>query len=457
MMPLWDSDALRAATGGTVPDGVAVTGISIDTRSLRPGDLFVALRDARDGHDFVLAAFAAGAACALVDRNVAGGPTLRVTDTLQGLTDLGAAGRARAGARVVAVTGSVGKTSTKEMLAAGLTACGPTHASVASFNNHWGVPVTLARMPADAAFAVIEIGMNTRGEIAPLSRLAHPDVVMITTIAPAHLGRLGSMEAIAEEKADILAGLAPDGTAVFPADNEWSPLLRRRAEAAGARLLTFGESVDADARLTEWTGGADTQSFRALIFGADLHVTLPVPGRHMGLNALAAIVAAGALGADPARFAAGLAAFSALAGRGARVVLPLPGGEALLLDESYNANTASIRAALAVLAAQPARRRIAVLGDMLELGEDAPVMHAGLAPDAAAAADLIFSCGPEMRRLHDALPPNKRGTHAPDSAALAPIVAEALQPGDVILVKGSLGSRMSAVVRALQTVQGAAA
>lgn len=461
MTPLWDSETLRAATGGTVPDGVAATGVSIDTRGLVPGDLFVALRDSRDGHDHVPAAFAAGAACALVDRDVPGGPLLRVPDTLRGLTDLGAAGRARASARVVAVTGSVGKTSTKEMLAAGLAACGTVHAAAASHNNHWGVPLTLSRLPRDADHAVVEVGMNTRGEIAPLSRLARPDVAVITIIAPAHLGRLGSMEAIAEEKADILAGLAPQdgeggGTAVFPADGEWAALLRRRAEAAGARLLTFGDAADADGRMADWRGDAESQSFRALLPGGDLRVDLPVPGRHMGANALASLLAATVLGADPARFAAGLASFSALAGRGARVRIALPDGEATLLDESYNANTASIRAALAVLAAQPATRRIAVLGDMLELGDAAAAMHAGLAPDTAV-ADLVFTCGPEMRRLHDAIPANRRGTHAADSATLAPIVAAALRPGDVVLVKGSLGSRMAAVVHAIRTVQGAPA
>ena len=449
MTALWDSAALRAATGGTVPDGIAVTGLSLDSRSIAPGDLFVALRDARDGHDFVGSALHAGAACAMVDRDLPG-PALRVADTLRGLTDLGAAGRARARAKVVAVTGSVGKTTTKEMLAAGLAACGTVHAAQASHNNHWGVPLTLARLPPDADYAVCEVGMNTRGEIAPLSRLARPDVALVTIIAPAHLGRLGSMEAIAEEKGDILAGLAPGGAAIMPASGEGAAILHRRAGEAGARLVTFG-----DAQLADWHGDAASQSFRAVLPGGTVPVRLPIPGRHMALNAVAAILAARELGADPARFAEGLATFAPLAGRGARVALPLPHGEAILLDESYNANTASTRAALAVLATQPAARRIAVLGDMLELGDDAPAMHAGLAPDAAA-ADLVFACGPEMRRMFDALPPAKRGAHAADSAALAPIVAEAVRPGDVILVKGSLGSRMAAIVRALRNGQGAA-
>jgi len=448
MTPLWDSAGLRAATGGEVPDGLAVTGVSIDSRGVGPGELFVALRDARDGHDFVPDALARGAALAMVDRDVPGAPLLRVGDTLAGLTALGAAGRARAAGRFVAVTGSVGKTSTKEMLAAGLAACGSVHAAVASYNNHWGVPLTLARMPAASDYGVIEVGMNTRGEIAPLSRLARPHVAVITTIAPAHLGRLGSIEAIAEEKADIVAGLEPGGVAVLPADGPQAALLRRRAEAAGVSVVTFGEG--GDARLVGWEGGAERQSFRVALRGDEFAVTLGVPGRHMAMNAAASIAAAQALGADPVRFSEGLSTFSALAGRGARVAIPLPGGNATLLDESYNANTVSMRAALAVLAAQTGKRRVAVLGDMLELGDEGAAMHAALASDAADAADIVFTSGPQMAALHAALPAGRRGAHAPDSAALAPVVAETLRAGDAVLVKGSLGSRMALVVRAIK-------
>ncbi|WP_159347508.1 UDP-N-acetylmuramoyl-tripeptide--D-alanyl-D-alanine ligase [Roseomonas harenae] len=460
---LWEAASLRAATGGAVREGVSVSGVSIDSRGVGPGELFVALRDARDGHDFVGDALARGAGCAMVDRDVPGlgadAPLLHVGDTLAGLTALGAAGRARSAARFVAVTGSVGKTSTKEMLAAGLSACGAVHAATASYNNHWGVPLTLARMPLGAAFGVIEIGMNTRGEIAPLSRLARPHVAVVTTIAPAHLGRLGSLEIIAEEKADIVAGLEPGGVAVLPAEGPQAGLLRRRAEEAGVRVITFGEGAGVDARLAGWEGGADRQSFRVVLGGSEIAVSLGVPGRHMAMNAVAALAAAQALGADRARFADGLAGFAALAGRGARVPVPVPGGTALLLDESYNANTTSMRAALAVLAAQKGMRRIAVMGDMLELGDEGVAMHAALAEDAAASADLVFTCGPQMAALHDALPAARRGAHAADSAALAPIVADALRAGDAVLVKGSLGSRMAVVVRAIKAsgAQGAAA
>ncbi|MFC7735289.1 UDP-N-acetylmuramoyl-tripeptide--D-alanyl-D-alanine ligase [Roseomonas sp. GCM10028921] len=453
---LWDSASLREATGGALPDGATVTGVSIDSRSTGAGDLFIALRDARDGHDFVPDALARGAACAMVDREIPGaGPLLRVGDTLAGLTALGTAGRARCPARFVAVTGSVGKTSTKEMLAAGLSACGAVHAAAASYNNHWGVPLTLARMPVSAEYGVIEVGMNTRGEIAPLSRLARPHVAVITTIAPAHLGRLGSMEAIAEEKADITAGLEPGGVAVLPAEGPQAGLLRRRAEEAGARVVTFGKG--GDVRLESWEGGPESQSFRVALGGEGFDVALGVPGRHMAMNAVAALAAARALGADPRRFAEGLAGFAALAGRGARVLIPVQGGAVLLLDESYNANTTSMRAALAVLAAQKGMRRVAVMGDMLELGDEGVAMHAALAADAAGCADVVFTCGPQMAALHAALPAGSRGAHAEDSAALAQIVADALRAGDAVLVKGSLGSRMAGVVRAIRALDHAGA
>ncbi|MHB0705733.1 UDP-N-acetylmuramoyl-tripeptide--D-alanyl-D-alanine ligase [Roseomonas mucosa] len=456
--PLWSSEELREATGGSIPEGIAATGLSIDTRSLQPGDLFIALRDQRDGHDFVAAALDSGAAAAMVDRLPPEvpeqAPLLRVADTLAGLAALGAAARARSTARFAAVTGSVGKTTTKEMLRQGLAALAPTHAAVASYNNHWGVPLTLARQPRDAAYAVIEIGMNNRGEIAPLARLARPEVTVITIIAAAHVGHLGSEAEIAEEKADILAGIAPGGTAVFPADGPHAARLAERAREAGARLVSFGEAERADIRLLDWQGTATGSIAHLSLHGMRLGLKLPVPGRHMALNALAALGAAEALGADPVRFLAALEGFSPTAGRGQRQAIPLEeGGEFLLLDESYNANTASVAAALAVLTAQPTPppgRRIAVLGDMLELGEHGPDLHRSLAPAAAAAADLVYCCGPLMRGLFEALPPGKRGAHAPDSASLAPVLASAVRSGDAVMVKGSLGSRMATVVAALK-------
>ncbi|MEO9190161.1 MAG: UDP-N-acetylmuramoyl-tripeptide--D-alanyl-D-alanine ligase [Acetobacteraceae bacterium] len=448
--PLWTAAALAEATAGTLSTPFEATGVSIDTRTLAPGDLFIALRGENgDGHANVAEAFARGAAGAMVHADTSAGPTLRVDDTLAGLTRLGAAGRARFAGRVAAITGSVGKTTTKEMLRVALAAQGATHAAVFSYNNHWGVPLTLARLPENAAFCVAEIGMNQPGEIAPLARLVAPHVAVITTIAAAHVGNLGSVEAIAREKAAILHGLEAGGIAVLPADSPHLPLLL--AEAGNARIVTFGAASSADARLIEARADTDGTTLEAWIDGHSVHVRLAAPGRHMAMNALAALAGADALGADVARAARALQGFAAVAGRGARRTIPVAGGTAVLIDESYNANTASVRAALSVLALQPGARRIAVLGDMLELGTYGPAEHTALAPDAAI-ADLVFTCGPFMRELHDIIPRARRGAHADDSAALAAIVARAIRPGDVVLVKGSLGSRMKLVVSALDQI-----
>ena len=477
MRPLWTAAELEAATGGRFTVPFDADGVSIDSRTVAPGELFVALvGENGDGHAHVADALARGAAGAMVAQGwvrpapgahgaptspasgrgewgagaaaEGGVPLLVVDDTLAGLTRLGAAGRARFGGRVAAITGSVGKTTTKEMLRGILAARGPTHAAVASYNNHWGVPLTLARLPADAAFCVAELGMNHAGEIEPLARLARPQVAVITAIAAAHIGNLGSLEAIADEKAAILRGLEPGGAAVLPAD---SPLLGRLLAALPApalRVLTFGTAAGADARLLGATEEPDGIALHATVLGETIRLRLAAPGRHMALNALAALAAAAALGVPPEAGAAALEGFAPIAGRGARRPIALPGDTALLLDESYNANTASMRAALAVLALQPGRR-IAVLGDMLELGQAGPAEHAALAPDVIAAATCVFACGELMRHLCAALPPTLPVVHAPDSAALAGIVASAIRPGDTILVKGSLGSRMRLVVSAL--------
>jgi len=453
--PLWTASALRAATGGTLAGEANVTGVAIDSRAVQPGDLFVALRDARDGHDFAPAALAQGAAAAMVDRAVDGAPLLMVGDTLAGLAALGAAGRARSTARIVAVTGSVGKTTTKDMLRHGLQGFGAVHAAVASYNNQWGLPLTLARMPQAADFGVLEIGMNHRGEIAPLARLAAPHAAVITQIGAAHIGHLGSLAEIAAEKADILAGLAPGGVAVLPRDSEFFSMLAARAAEAGATVLSFGEHAQADIRLLRAECGPLCSTAEIAVRGAAMALRLGAPGRHLVLNALAATGGALALGADAARFVQALAEFRPGAGRGARVALPLAGGgEALLLDESYNGQPPAMRAALAVLGTQRAARRIAVLGDMRELGEHGPALHAGLLPDVLGNADLVFCCGPLMRALSDALPGGLRGGWAETSEALAPVVRDALRDGDVVLVKGSLGTRMAAVVGALKS-QGA--
>ncbi len=461
--PLWTTEEIAAATGGHGPGGIAVRGVSIDSRSIAPGDLFVALRDARDGHDFVADALARGAAAALVDRDPPGiaadAPLLRVAETLQGLAVLGMAGRARMPGRVAAVTGSVGKTGTKDMLRLALGALGPTHAAVASYNNHWGVPITLARMPRETAFAVIEIGMNNPGEIAPLARMARPHAICVTQIGEAHIGHMGSLDAIAEEKGAIAAGLEPGGTAVLNRDTPFFPRLAEIARIHGAaHILGFGRDAAADVRLLDATTGPEGTRARIDLAGRVVDVVLPgAIGTHHAMNACAALGMVAALGVDVAIAAAALAGYAPGAGRGEAREIALPGGgKALLVDESYNAAVPAMRAALATLALRPAKgRRVAVLGDMRELGEFSAQLHASLAPDAAA-ADLVFCCGPEMARLYALLPAGKRGAHAPDSASLAPVVREALQDGDVVLVKGALGSRMKLIVEALTAASGEA-
>ena len=456
MIALWTAHDLLEATGGTMGTPFVATGVSIDTRTIQPGDLFVALHgEMGDGHGFVADALAKGAAGAMVHRHVPNvGPVLLVDDTLAGLHRLGGYARERYSGRLVAVTGSVGKTTTKEMLRTILTAFGRTHAAVASYNNQWGLPLTLARMPPDAEFCVAEIGMNHAGEIAPLARLARPHVAVITAVEKAHIGFLGSIEAIADEKAEILRALEPGGVAVLPAD---TPLLPRlRAAAGSARVVTFGAAPTADARLVGLQMDADGSDVAAEVEGQPVTFRLNAPGRHMAMNALAALAAAGHLArrAEEAaeRSGAGevLQRFAPVIGRGARRQIALAGGTALLLDESYNGNPASMRAALAVLRLQPARRRIVVLGDMLELGDAGPAEHRALAVEVAASADHLFACGPLMRDLFAAVPAAIRVAHTRDSASLAPILARFVTAGDAVLIKGSLGSRMKLVVNALE-------
>jgi UDP-N-acetylmuramoyl-tripeptide--D-alanyl-D-alanine ligase len=455
MTRLWTPSDLIRATGGTLRVPFAARGLSIDTRTVRPGDLFVALvGENRDGHAYVADALARGAAGALVHQPLADqpddAPFRLVGATLVGLRGLARFARARFTGRLVAVTGSVGKTTTKEMLRTVLAAQGRTHAAEASYNNHWGVPLTLARLPPNAAFCVAEIGMNHAGEISPLARLARPHVALVTSVERAHVGHLGGIEAIADEKGSIAEGLEPGGTVILPAD---SLLLNRlRAAAAGRTIVTFGAAESADARLLSAVPDAEGSDVTARIAAQELRFRLPAPGRHMAMNAVAALAAAASLGADASAGARALETFAPVAGRGARRRIPLPDGQALLLDESYNASAASVRAALAVLRLQPATRRIAVLGDMLELGAEGPAEHASLAPDVVASADQLFACGPLTKILFDAVPATVRGAHAPDAAALAPIVAGAIAPGDAILIKGSLGSRMKLVVAAIETI-----
>ncbi len=440
---LWTSAELRAATGGTLPADVAVQRVGFDSRQVQAGDLFVALRAARDGHEFVPAAVAAGAAAVMVDHG--DDPRgLCVPDTLAALQALGAGARARSGAKIAAVTGSVGKTTTKEMLRVALAAFGPTHAAAASFNNHIGVPTTLANMPRDAAFAAIEIGMNNRGEIAPLARLARPHVALITNIGTAHLGRLGTREELAAEKGDILLGLEPGGTAVLPADSDFFTMLRARAP----RVLSFGTAPQADFRILSYTAGAEDGLAHLATPLGEIELRLSAPGQHLAENAAAVLAAVHALGLDITRAARALAGFGTGAGRGQR--RPILGGTAMLLDESYNASSASVQAALAVLKAQKGRR-VAILGDMLELGEHGPAMHLALAGAVARSADIVHTVGPLMGAMLATLQPGLRGHAEADSATLAPLARKGLRAGDAVLVKGSLGMRMAIIIQALDT------
>lgn len=460
--PLWTVEALVEATAaaaeGPLPQGI--TGISIDSRTVGDGEAFFAITgDTHDGHDFVAAALRGGASVAAVaadrrDCAPADAPLLVVDDVLAALGAVARAARLRSPGRVVAVTGSVGKTSTKEALALALGACGETHASSASFNNHWGVPLSLARMAATAHYGVFEIGMNHAGEITPLVHMVRPHVAIITTVEPVHLQHFSSVEAIADAKAEIFCGLDAGGAAVIWRDNPHYDRLTRRAREAGVdNVVAFGEHPDAATRLVNCVLHPDCSTVEALILGEAVTYKVGTPGRHHVINSLAVLTAVRLLGADLARAAVALARQAPAAGRGTRIALEFATGRALLIDESYNANPTSMRAALTVLGQAPlgpGGRRIAVLGDMLELGPGAEDLHRDLA-DAVRqhGIDLVFCAGPLMAALWEALPPARRGGYAATAADLEPKVAEAIRPGDAVMVKASNGSRMGPLVKAL--------
>ena len=463
MSALWTIDdmaaAMRAGKSGALP--VGVSGLSIDSRSLAKGEAFFAIKgDNRDGHDFVEAALKSGAGLAVVARDQRGhfaadAPLLIVTDVLEALRDLARTARARSHAKVIAVTGSVGKTSTKEALRLALGADGETHASAASYNNHWGVPLSLARCPASVKYAVFEIGMNHAGEITPLTKLVRPHVAIVTAIAPVHLEYFGSLKKIADAKAEIFDGLEPGGAAVLNRDNRQYTQLARAAEAAGVkRIVSFGASAKADARLVRHSLHAECSTVQARILGEPVTYKLGAPGRHLVLNSLAVLAAAAMVGADLALAALALNNLKPAAGRGVRATLRLPRGSALLIDESYNANPASMAAAIALLGHAPVGghgRRIAVLGDMLELGVQGTALHRALAePIEAAGVDLVFCSGPLMHALWEALPSGRRGGYAETAVGLEPAVLAAIRAGDAVMVKGSLGSKMGPIVKALE-------
>lgn len=462
---LWTFEDLVAASGGTA-DGAPtqeITGFSIDTRTLAAGEVFVALVDQRDGHAFVTAAFERGAAAAIVADHYQRAPgdeaLIRVDDPLRALERIGVAARARLApeGRVIAVTGSAGKTGTKEMLRASLSRFGPTHAADKSFNNHWGVPLTLARMPAGTRYAVFEIGMSHAGEITPLTRMVRPHIAIVTNVLPVHVGNFADGEiGVANAKAEVFAGLEPGGTAIVLQDSPHIARLLAAAEAAGGRVLTFGTGPESDLRLVasepDGTAGAGQRVQAAFKDGKTVSFPLGVPGIHIATNALAAVLALRAAGCDADRSIGTLSDLRAADGRGARWRFALDGGELLLIDESYNANPASMAAAMTTAAAARSadgQRLIFVLGDMLELGDAAGALHVGLAP-LAERADQVFAAGPNMKRLFEVLPVDKRVQWGAKSDDLVAPVLATLRAGDIVMVKGSFGSRMAPIVDAIK-------
>ena len=445
--PLWTSSDIALATGGEATAPFEVTGsISIDTRTLQKGDLFVALKDQRDGHEFVEAAFKAGAAGALVARPVPGGPLVQVDDVLDALTQMGIAARVRCGAHRTAVTGSAGKTSVKEMLAQIYRAFGPAHWNVKSFNNHWGVPLTLARMPEETQRAIFEIGMNTPGEIAPRSQMVRPHTGIVTCIAAAHLQGLGSVEGIAEEKSNIFAGLEAGGTIILPADDGFLDYLSARARSfcPTGSVETFGTSDDATARIAGYETDGRTSEVLVDIVGQRARVTLNAVGAHWAQNVAASLLAASQAGLSLKDCAEALSGYAPPPGRGTSETLVLPDiGEITLIDDAYNANPASMRAALKALAQRSGSRRLVALGDMREIGDTSAAEHRALAaPVVEAGVDRIFLVGAEMQHLSQALPRDLQQISAPTADELWNQLQKALRAGDVLLIKGSNASGM---------------
>ncbi|MFN3944392.1 MAG: UDP-N-acetylmuramoyl-tripeptide--D-alanyl-D-alanine ligase [Allosphingosinicella sp.] len=449
------SNEIAAAVSGTASARFEATGVAFDSREIGPGDLFVAMKgESADGHRFVGQAFAAGAAGAIVSEPVEG-PHVLVADTAAALNDLARAARARSAARIVGVTGSAGKTGTKEALHAALERAAPgrAHRSVKSYNNHTGVPLSLARMPRDARFAVLEMGMNHAGELAALTRLVRPHVAIVTTIAPAHKEFFDTVEAIADAKGEIFQGLEEGGTAFVPFDSPYCGRLRAAAEPYAARILSFGldDGADIRARDVVRAPGGGSLVTAALPGEAQLTYTVSQPGAHWVANSLAVLSAVQAVGGDLALAGLALAELGGIKGRGERHVIQVAGGEAVLIDESYNANPASMAATLAAFGADEAPgRRIAVLGAMKELGAESDDYHAALArPVADACVDLAILVGQEMAALAKALGPQVEMAHVPDADAAIAAARAAIGPGDRILVKGSNSVGLAALVEAL--------
>jgi UDP-N-acetylmuramoyl-tripeptide--D-alanyl-D-alanine ligase len=463
MSALWTTAELVAAMDGR-PVGnppAEIGGISIDTRTLRPGDAFFAIKgDKMDGHDFATAAVKAGAGVLVVAEGKLPAlgrltaPMIVVPDVLAALEKAGVAARERSSAKIVAITGSAGKTSTKDALRHALAAVGTVHASEKSLNNHWGVPLTLARMPRDCDYAIFEIGMNHAGEIRPLVGLVRPHIAIVTLIAAAHLGHFRNLEEIARAKAEIFEGVEPGGTALLNRDDAHYKALEKLARAHGVdNVMGFGENIRSNFKLLKCKLHAESSTITAKIGGQELVARIGAPGRHIVQNALAVLGACFVLGTDLAKAALALGSLSAEGGRGKRHRLRHRDGEIVLIDESYNANPASMRAAIALLDATPVQgegRRVAVLGDMLELGSHSAKLHAGLADVVKGAKiDMVLLAGPEMKALAEALPDGIRSEYRADAEQLKPVLLKTLKPGDVVMIKSSKGIGFSKLVDAL--------
>ena len=468
--PVWTLGEVISATGGRCEGDPAapISGFTIDSRALETGEGFIAIRGPnRDGHDFVQKALDADAGCAIVEETYSAKATreaasdldemrlVRVQDTFDGLNSLGREGRDRAEhAVIIGVTGSVGKTGTKEALRVALNPSGSVHASVKSFNNHWGVPLTLANMPRDIDYGVFEVGMNHAGEISALTRLVRPHIAIITTVAPVHLGFFASVEEIADAKSEIFEGLEPGGAAVLNRDNPYFERLAAAARAQGAEIVSFGEDERSKVRLMNCDLSPNGSTATADILGDMLTYTVGAPGRHVVQNTLAVLAAVKLAGADLKAAAEALGAIKAPSGRGERFVIATERGPICVVDESYNANPASMRAALQTLGLTPReefKRRIVVLGDMLELGEESSKLHRELAEAVdAAGIDVVFASGTDMASLFEALPSECRGGYAETPEELSPVLLSSVQPGDIVMVKGSLGSRMAPLVDGLK-------
>ncbi len=460
--PLWSQADFVAATGGKAGPGFdqPVSGISIDSRSLSPGDAFFAIRgDKFDGHDFVARAFDAGASVAIVENGREEcnglGPVVQVGDVLEALENVGRAARHRMSGRVIAITGSVGKTGTKEALREALSGSGSVHASIASFNNHWGVPLTLSRMPTDTRFGIFEVGMNHPNEITPLTQMIRPHIALVTNVQAVHLSYFKSVDEIAAAKAEIFDGLEPDGIAILNQDNKYFDFLVERAGKAGAGwAIGFGQAEHADARLVSVSLQSDCSIVQADILGDRLTYKIGAPGQHLVTNSLGVLAAVKVAGGDLALAALSLGQWVPPKGRGARKTLVVGNGQMTLIDESYNANPASMVAALSVLGRSkpgPGGRRVAVLGDMLELGDKGPSLHANLLTSIEKhQIDIVYTAGPLMKSLYNVLPAAYRGGHAEDSKSLAAEIPQHISSGDIVMVKGSNGSRTFEIVEGIE-------